>query len=447
MRTRVFPSILLSALVLLIFVSAAGAANCRVTTANDHVDQTCNAADCSLREAILEPSCTTIDFSLDLAGTPIVLTLGELVIGHSVSITGWGADAITISGNNTSRIFYVPPASTLNISGVTLRDGNGMGTLPANGGAIRSLGPVNLNGVYLTGNQAPGQGAAISYEGSANKSIQNSTIAYNASGADPANAAIANGSSSGVVQIFNSSLYGNTGSALFVFGNAALLINSTVAFNGSKAIYANGNGLVLFSNSIVLNLYRSNTFAGIATYGNNIVSTAPGSMGINYMASDQINVDPVLGAPQYNGGHVPIMSLLTGSPAIDTGNNERTSEFFLTTDGRGLTRFVDGDGNGTATVDIGSYEFNAPAAQPVTVSGRVLGGVSGNPVRSQTVAITDMLGNTRTALSSSLGWFVFDNLPAGFVYRVSVKGRRGVQHKTIFADQDISDVDILVPGV
>jgi hypothetical protein len=87
------------------------------------------------------------------------------------------------------------------------------------------------------------------------------------------------------------------------------------------------------------------------------------------------------------------------------------------------------------------------ALAPVTVAGRVLGAVSGNPVRSQTVAITDLLGNTRTTLSSSLGWFVFDNMPAGFVYRVSVKGRRGVQLKTVFAGQDLSDADILVPGL
>jgi CSLREA domain-containing protein len=445
MKNSSFAAIAFSLLIIFLSAGAISAATCTVTTADDHVDQTCNG-DCSLREAILEPSCSTIDFSLDVAGYPIVLTLGELVIGRPITIKGWGADAITISGNDTSRIFYVSTVGTLNLSGVTLRDGNGMGTLPANGGAILSYGPANLDGVYVRSNQAPGQGAAISYEGSAGKSIRNSTIAFNLSSlTDPANAAIANGSSSGPVQIFNSSLYGNTGTAIWVFGNAALLINSTVAFNGSKGIYAHGNGMVLFSNSIAMRLYRSNTFAGIATYGYNFVNLAAGSASVNFLASDHVNIDPTLAGPQFNGGHVPTMALLPGSPAIDAGSNERAEEFFLTTDQRGFDRFVGGV-SGHPITDIGAYEFNSPAPPPVTVAGRVLGGFSGNPLRSQTVKITDMLGNTRSTLSSSLGWFVFDDLPAGFVYRVTVNARRGPQQKTVFADQNLSDVDIPIPG-
>ena len=49
------------------------------------------------------------------------------------------------------------------------------------------------------------------------------------------------------------------------------------------------------------------------------------------------------------------MRLLLGSPAIDAGDNNGIP----TTDQRGAPRSVDGDGDGTATVDIGAVEFGS----------------------------------------------------------------------------------------
>jgi len=427
-------------LVVFAFVSTVSAAHCRVTTAEDRVDQSCDLADCSLREAIVEPSCSTIDFSLDVAGTPIVLSLGEFVIQRNLTITGWGADAITISGNHTSRIFYVSSGATLNLKGMTLRDGNGMGTLPADGGAIRSIGPVNLDSVYLTGNQAPGKGAAISYQGgaSSSKTIRNSTFAENWGASDGRAAVYV----SGTVNVYNSSLY-NNGASIYVESSFLIMVNTTIG--PGLSIQAIGMAQILYSNSVAPNLYRQGTMVNFHSNGNNIASTMPNGGSIAYAASDLVGADPALGPPQYYGGHMPILPLLPGSPAIDGGNDDRASAASLITDQRGFDRFGIGV-SGRPIVDIGAFEFNAVAQPPVTVAGRVLGAVSGNPLRSQIVTITDMLGNTRTALSSSLGWFVFDDLPAGFVYRVSVKARRGTITRTVFGDQDLSDTDVTIPG-
>ena len=435
-----------TALLFLLFISVsiAGAANCVVTTADDHVDQNCTGADCSLREAILEPSCTTVTFSLDIAGTPIVLTLGELAINRNLTITGWGADAVIISGNGASRIFYIGTGATVQISGMTLRDGNGVGTPPGRGGAIRSLGTLTLDGVYFTENSVTCTtgcyGGAVVIEGGGIQIVKNSTFAGNVASGQVGVLSPYPGASASL-RVYNSTITGNQGYAMFNTGNSVFMVNSTVV----DTYYNSGLASLTISNSIVPNICRCSMNGGIASQGNNVAGTVPGSNPVTFAPSDLVGVAPQLGPLQYNGGHMPTMLPLGGSPAIDGGNNHLTADVFLTTDQRGFERFING-GSGSAIVDIGATEFGATAAT-VQVAGRVLGAVSGNPVRSQTVAITDMLGNTRTTISSSLGWFVFDGLPAGFVYRVSAKGRRGVQHKTIFADQNMSDVDILVPGV
>ncbi len=51
------------------------------------------------------------------------------------------------------------------------------------------------------------------------------------------------------------------------------------------------------------------------------------------------------------------LHLEQGSPAIDVGDNAAIS---LPTDLDGLPRRVDGDWDGTATVDMGAYEFQPP---------------------------------------------------------------------------------------
>ncbi len=72
-----------------------------------------------------------------------------------------------------------------------------------------------------------------------------------------------------------------------------------------------------------------------------------------------VGADPLLGPLDYYYYHSPTRTypLLSSSPALDTGSNSRANDAGLTTDQRGVDRFYDGDDNGTATVDIGAYEF------------------------------------------------------------------------------------------
>ena len=152
------------------------AANLTVTKAEDTNDGVCDA-DCSLREAVVAaaPSDTIVFSSLFNTPQTITLMIGEMAFNKDLTITGTGSDNVIISGNNLGRIFYITGGATVNISGITLRDGNvgSQDVTDAYGGAIRvSDITLNLHDIYFTNNNAYnpefgyGYGAAVYGDGS-----------------------------------------------------------------------------------------------------------------------------------------------------------------------------------------------------------------------------------------------------------------------------------------
>src|SRR6516165_8422096 len=78
----------------------------------------------SLRQAIIDtPAGGTVDFQPGLSGT-ITLTTGELLINQDLTIAGPGADVLTVSGNNASRVFHIAATSTVEIAGLTVTHGS-----------------------------------------------------------------------------------------------------------------------------------------------------------------------------------------------------------------------------------------------------------------------------------------------------------------------------------
>src|SRR6516162_10346946 len=77
----------------------------------------------SLRDAITQANAhhgtDTINFQPGLAGT-ISLTGGELGITDDLMITGPGASQLTVSGNETSRVFTVAGGEKVALSGLTI---------------------------------------------------------------------------------------------------------------------------------------------------------------------------------------------------------------------------------------------------------------------------------------------------------------------------------------
>ena len=65
-----------------------------------------------------------------------------------------------------------------------------------------------------------------------------------------------------------------------------------------------------------------------------------------------LNVDPLLGPLQDNGGLTQTHALKFSSPAIDSASTSCYSAW----DQRGVARPFDADGDGTAECDMGAYE-------------------------------------------------------------------------------------------
>jgi CSLREA domain-containing protein len=153
-----------------LFAQGAQAATFTVDTLTDGDDGACDDGDCSLREAADEANADadadTITFASGLSGTiELTDTDGEIRIQAETTISGPGADVITVSGEDNYRIFYVGAGTVgstydpVTISGLTLANGNETGE----GGAIYAYGTtLTLDQMVLANNEADSSGGALS---------------------------------------------------------------------------------------------------------------------------------------------------------------------------------------------------------------------------------------------------------------------------------------------
>ncbi len=336
----------------------------------DTNDGSCDAIDCSLREAIAAANASstndTITFDPALAGHTITLTSGELTIADNgtLSILGLGANELSISGNNTSRVFFVHSDSTVTIGGLTISNGNGVGAGSSNQGGgiyIDNNATLTLNSSTVSNNSVTTTGGGIINLGGS-LHILNSTVSGNTGSSF--GGGIRN---IGSADIINSTISGN--SATFGGGisneeSTITLINSTVSNNSATAgggIYGDAPGTsatINLENTIIAN----STSGGDCVSGNNFSVTYNAEFSliedglgcVNGTSSNNLTGDPNLAPLGYYGGTTQTHALYAESIAIDHG-----SSFGSTTDQRGFARPVNalignldpGDGS-----DIGAYE-------------------------------------------------------------------------------------------
>src|SRR5260370_24675236 len=90
------------------FVPRVEALECGALPSALTVMNNADSGDSSLRAMLAQASSgDTITFAPSLAGQTITLTSGELAIDKSLDIEGLGADQLTVSGNDASRVFDI----------------------------------------------------------------------------------------------------------------------------------------------------------------------------------------------------------------------------------------------------------------------------------------------------------------------------------------------------
>jgi hypothetical protein len=157
----------------------------------------------SLRADIAAASSgDTINFASGLSGT-ITLTSGQLLISDGVTIEGPGASELSISGNNSSRIFEIAAGQNVAISGLTITDGNAGG---GDGGGVLNEGMLALTNCTLAASYAS-NGGGLANDGAL--TLTDCTI----SGNTAANGGGIDNVSGATLALTSSTVYGNHANA------------------------------------------------------------------------------------------------------------------------------------------------------------------------------------------------------------------------------------------
>ena len=286
----------------------------------------------SLRQAVLDAADhagpDTITFAPGFTG-PIVLA-SAISIASDVTIDASNVtNGVKISGNNLTGLFTVNSGKSLTLTGLTLTGGNA-----ASGGAISNSGTLTLTQCTLSANTSSRFGGAIANDGSA--ALTHCTLALNHS----------TGTSGG----------SDGGGAIDNYGNAALTLTGCI-LAGNTSATADGPDLWMENGPLT---------ASGCLIGDDTSSTLTNGVNNNLVGTSAAPVLALLAPLGNYGGPTQTMPPLAGSPAIDPPGGDTSSP--LTTDqrGAGFPRVLDGDGNGTAIVDIGAVELRRTVVTTAT---------------------------------------------------------------------------------
>ena len=149
-----------------------------------------------------------------------------------------------------------------------------------------------------------------------------------------------------------------------MIGNDLTLVNVTLAGGAASTggnIFADAGGSARLQNTIVDSGTPGNCAGTVVSQGNNLSSEK--SCAFAGLA-DQNSMPALLGPLASNGGPTLTHMLLPGSAAIDRGSSGACPF----NDQRGVSRPLDGDGDGVAVCDIGAVEAAFVPQQPVSGS-------------------------------------------------------------------------------
>jgi CSLREA domain-containing protein len=459
-------------------VSTAQAATFTVNSAVDSHDTNpgdgyCDSAYaiCSLRAAIEEanalPGSDFILFSNSFkapnAPKTIVLKHGQLEIKSDLTINGPGARQLMIDADGKSRVLSVEPPQgvekvTVLIAFLTIQNGYLYNPdITVTGAGIINKGNLVLSRVTVRNNVAMrdfNKSLSASHGGGiANYrflNLESSTVSGN------------KGSWGGGIYNFgdlytyNSTISDNEafwgGSGIYNFNvlgeeikDEIWIINTTIANNftpGAGGGISNPFNFALhMANTIVANnlaQLNNDMHGSFNSAGNNLVRDRGSSTG--YVASDLPDgTDPKLGALKNNGGPTDTRALISGSPAINEGNNcfvpvpDCSGDLGNDQRGHGFPRKFG------RIVDIGAFEFQGEVTI-AQIRGKVLK-PNGRGLNNALVTLTSSDGELRSVETDQHGNFSFEDVRTSERYIIKVESRHyDYAPQDLFVSEDPDDV-------
>ena len=466
-----------------------------VNSTADPGDGACTTGHCTLREAITDAaSGDTINFDSSIWSETILLG-SELVIDKDITIEQKHKTIfMTISGGDSTRLFYVNGNKSLTLKKLILIDGLGnpsggavynfmgdvtivncrfegnntttayggalynydMGTMVVErskftsntakrGGAIWNFGTLTVTDSEFENNSAEERGGGIYNNLNADGlSIENSTFIGNTT--DVYGGGAVYNESPNPLYITNSTFYGNSaggsGGGLYSYSFSEPVIKNCTFFDNSGSISGEGAGVHIYNAPLsMVNTIIANSTGGYDCYKdsqgtpseyNLIMNNAPYPYNCGYpiLSSGPMLQDP----PAYNHPETKTMALLSGSPAIDVGNSTLCPD----TDQRG---FIRPQGGGC---DLGAYELDSYPTVLAT------GPAGPNPTNEAWVEFTvrfnepvtgvDLTDFTLTTTGAIVGTDITEVVGSGDVYTLTV--RTGSNTGTIRLD--VMDDDSIV---
>jgi predicted outer membrane repeat protein len=251
----------------------------------------------------------------------------------------------TFISNNGSAIYNSGSSPTIiNCDFIT--------NLSESGGAIKNEGQTAqplISKSFFGGNTASINGGAISNIAS-NPLIENCTFSANVAGANGGAISNENGAVPNIINsLFSDNTAAKSGGAIFNLESGPTLLNSTISHN-----YAESFGGGIFSEDakgkgkepmIINSILWSNSDVQISGKAKVEFSN------IQEKTKGRGNIDQ---DPAFMDTTVRDYRLSGGSPCIDAGNNDVVSTSLDLADG---PRIADGNGDGSAIVDMGAYEY------------------------------------------------------------------------------------------